>query len=145
MVKSNKLFKILIMMLVVIFVMGAFGGVVNAQAATGTGTGTGTSSGTSTGTGISSSFIDNIKAEQPTGTDAETKIQNVAGNVLYILQAVGMVAGVAIIAYMGIKYITSSPDGKAEIKKQAFIYIGGAALLMLAPTVAKLVFTAVSK
>ena len=139
MVKSNKLFKILIMMLVVIFVMGAFGGVVNAQ-------GTTTTTTTTTGTTGSSIGVDDFtKAITPTdpGADASTKIKSVAGNVLYILQAVGMVAGVAIVAYMGIKYITSSPDGKAEIKKQAFIYIGGAALLMLAPTVANLVFNAV--
>ena len=59
---------------------------------------------------------------------------------MYIIQAVGIVAGIVVLAYMGIKYITSSPDGKAEIKKQAFIYIGGAALLMLAPFVASTIF-----
>ena len=62
---------------------------------------------------------------------------------MWIIQAVGIVAGVVIIAYMGIKYITSSPDGKAEIKKQAYVYVLGAAFLMLAPTIAAAVFNAV--
>ena len=134
MVKSNKLFKILAIMLVAICLISAFGGVVNA--------GTGD---TNSGGGIdTNTFTGGITASDP-GGNASTKITSVAGSVLFILQAVGMVAGVAIIAYMGIKYITSSPDGKAEIKKQAAIYILGAALLMLAPTIAKLVFDAVNK
>lgn len=135
MIKSNKLFKILTIMLVAICLITAFSGVVNAQDPDATTTGGGISTG---------QFTSGITATDPGGS-AATKITSVAGSVLYILQAVGMVAGVAVLAYMGIKYITSSPDGKAEIKKQAFIYVGGAAMLMLAPTIAKLVFDAVSK
>ena len=59
------------------------------------------------------------------------------------MQAVGIAAGVIIIAYMGVKYITSSPDGKADFKKQAYVYVLGAAFLMLAPTIARAVFNAI--
>ena len=117
MVKSNKLFKILTIMLVAICLVTAFCRVVNAITPT------------------------DIKAQ--TVTTGDEKIKNVGGSVLGIIQAVGIAAGVVIIAYMGVKYITSSPDGKAEIKKQAAVYVLGAAFLMLAPTVASIVFNLV--
>ena len=137
MVKSNKLFKILAIMLVAICLVSAFSGVVNAGT-------TGQQQPTGGGGITVNDYTSSITASDP-GGQAGSKIKSVANSVLFILQAVGMVAGVAIIAYMGIKYITSSPDGKAEIKKQAAIYILGAALLMLAPTIAQLVFNAVNK
>ena len=116
MVKSNKVFKILAIMLVAICLISSFSGVVNADAPS-----------------VS------IEPSQPDG-DAITKVETAASNVLWIIQWAGIIAGIIILAYMGIKYITASPDGKAEIKKQAFIYVGGAALLMLAPTIAGWIF-----
>lgn len=138
MVKSNKLFKILVIMLVAICLVTAFSGVVNAV-----GKGTPAKKDTPEGSdgGIVGTYTD-VSPEAPDDS-ASTKITTTTGKVLGIIQAAGIVAGVVIIAYMGVKYITSSPDGKAEIKKQAAIYVLGAAFLMLAPTIAKAIFNAI--
>ena len=96
MVKNNKLFKILAVILIALTIV-SLSGVVKAETPSLT-----------------------IEANQPEGLDVG-KITGVGGNILWIIQAVGMAAGIIIIAYMGIKYITSSPDGKAEIKKQAYV------------------------
>lgn len=121
MVKNNKLFKVLLIILVVISIVVSFSGIVNADVSIDT-------------------FSKSIKAEQPDGLKDTTIITNPTQSILYAIQAVGIAAGVIIIAYMGVKYITSSPEGKAELKKQAYVYILGAAFLMLAPTIASAVF-----
>lgn len=120
MVKNNKLFKVLLIILVAISIVVSFSGIVNADVSIDT-------------------FSGSIKANKPNGIK-ETTITNPTQSILYVIQAVGIAAGVIIIAYMGVKYITSSPEGKAELKKQAYVYILGAAFLMLAPTIASAVF-----
>lgn len=123
MVKNNKLFKVLAVLLIVVCVTSIASCV------------------------FADTLIDTftqVSATAPSGLSDST-FKNVTNNVIYIIQAVGIVAGIVIIAYMGIRYITSSPDGKAEIKKQAAIYILGAAFLMLAPTIAAIVFNAVNQ
>lgn len=45
------------------------------------------------------------------------------------IQAVGMSVAVIMLTYIGIKYIWSSPDGKAELKQQLFPYFIGCVLL----------------
>ncbi len=67
----------------------------------------------------------------PTGTSTSLsgKATTMGGVVLGLFQAVGTVVAVVILVWLGIKYIMASPDGKAEIKKQAFGYILGAVLL----------------
>lgn len=120
MVKNNKLFKVLLIILVVISIVVSFSGIVNADVSIDT-------------------FSKSIKADKPDGLE-DTTITNPTQSILYVIQAVGIAAGVIIIAYMGVKYITSSPDGKAELKKQAYVYILGAAFLILAPTIASEVF-----
>lgn len=57
------------------------------------------------------------------------KVYSISGVILGIVQAVGMSIAVIILVWLGVKYIMASPDGKAEIKKQAFGYILGAVLL----------------
>lgn len=64
-----------------------------------------------------------------TSGDAPSKVKDIGGTVLGIFQAVGTIIAVVMLVWLGIKYIMASPDGKAEIKKQAFAYILGALLL----------------
>ena len=66
--------------------------------------------------------------------DDTTEIKSMLGNYLWIAMAIGMVTGVAMIAVIGIKFIVSAPEGKAEIKKQAYMYLTGAVLIMLGST-----------
>lgn len=69
--------------------------------------------------------------DPPSSTESSLSksTQNWAGIILGVIQAIGMSVAVIILVWLGIKYIMASPDGKAEIKKQAFGYILGAVLL----------------
>ena len=55
--------------------------------------------------------------------------------ILGIMQWVGYAAAVVVAMYLGITYITKSPEGKAEIKKQLPLFIGGIAILVFASAI----------
>lgn len=57
------------------------------------------------------------------------KVESLAGNVIYIIQIIAFAAGVIMLMFLGVKFVTASPEGKAEIKKSAIIYLVGAILL----------------
>ena len=57
------------------------------------------------------------------------KVQSLASNVIYIIQIIAFAAGVIMLMFLGVKFVTASPEGKAEIKKSAVIYLVGAILL----------------
>ena len=63
------------------------------------------------------------------------------GKFIGFLQWIGIIAGVAIIAIFGIKYMMGSLEEKAEYKKTMIPFIVGAVVLMLAPQIAKFIFT----
>lgn len=62
-------------------------------------------------------------------SNASSTVTNIIGSIIYIARIVG--AGVAIIMLivLAIQYIAASPSGKAEIRKNATIYIVGAIIL----------------
>lgn len=72
----------------------------------------------------------------PTGTKIEgtggTSLNNIVGAVITIIQIIAFAAAVILLMFLGIKFLTASPEGKAEIKKSAVIYIVGAVLLFAA-------------
>ena len=92
----------------------------------------------------SGSIIDGVKGQitvqDPTNNG---ELRNKIGKIIGILQWVGIVAGVAIIAVFGIKYMMGSLEEKAEYKKTLIPFVVGAAVLMLAPQIAKLIFSIV--
>lgn len=59
-------------------------------------------------------------------------INNIVGNVIWIIQTIAIAAAVIMLMFVGIKFVTASPEGKAEIKKTAVIYVVGAILLLAA-------------
>jgi len=63
---------------------------------------------------------------------AKSSVTNIIGRVIDIARVIG--AGVAIIMLivLAIQYISASPEGKAELKKTATIYIVGAIVLFAA-------------
>lgn len=71
--------------------------------------------------------------------NASVAVTNVMGSAINIISVVG--AGVAIIMLIvvGLKYITESPEGKAEVKKTLPNYITGAVILFAASGILKLV------
>lgn len=123
MVKNNKLFKVLAVILTIVCVV-SLAGVVNAEPTT-----TGGDAWPSGLTGSSSTLSGSLSGY---------------GSILLgIFQVVGYIAAVVVLAWLGIKYLTAAPEGKAEIKKQAFAYLIGALLLFAAGTIVGWVKTAV--
>lgn len=55
---------------------------------------------------------------------------NRVGNVLGVLRYIGIVISVVALAIIGLKYLFSSVEGKAEYKKTMIPYIIGCFLLM---------------
>lgn len=77
-----------------------------------------------------------VKVPSPTDVPMEgTGIDTTVGKVLGIIQWAGIVAAVAVAMFIGIKYITSSPEGKGEIKKTAGYYVAGIVILLSASAI----------
>ena len=71
-------------------------------------------------------------AIQPASTGGLT---NVVGKVIYIVQYICYAVALIMLLYLGAKYVSAAPDGKAEIKKTAIQYVIGAALVFAAGTI----------
>lgn len=86
-----------------------------------------------------SSIVDSLNSGLSTSTSAKTSVINTSQTVISAIKIIG--AGIAIIMllYIAIKYMMSSPDGKAEYKKTALIYVVGAVVLFAAPQFVELV------
>lgn len=63
---------------------------------------------------------------------ASEAASNIIGMIINIAQVIGMGVAIIMLVVLAIKYIAASPDGKAEIKKNATIYIVGAVILFAA-------------
>ncbi len=65
-------------------------------------------------------------------TKAATAVTATANNIIGIVQVICYAAAVIMLIYLGVKFITASPEGKAEIKKSAIIYVIGAVIVFAA-------------
>lgn len=65
----------------------------------------------------------------PQASNAATNVTNIAGQVLNIVQIVGVAVATIMLTVLGIKYVSASPNEKAEYKKGMTIYVIGAVLL----------------
>ena len=75
-----------------------------------------------TGTGLDTEIT-------PQASDAAANVQNIAGKVLNIVQIVGVAVATIMLTILGIRYVSLSPNEKAEYKKGLTIYVIGAVLL----------------
>ena len=64
-----------------------------------------------------------------TGGYANTGLSATVRNIIGIVQFICYAAAVILLVMLGIKFMTASPDGKAEVKKSAVIYVVGAILV----------------
>ena len=78
---------------------------------------------------------------QPSDVTGSSDVSNIAGGVIYVIQIIAFAAAVIMLIFVGIKFITASPEAKAEIKKTAVIYVVGAILLFGASGVLALIQT----
>ena len=70
------------------------------------------------------------------GADDVASITNM---VIYVIQIIAFAAAVIMLIFVGIKFLTASPEGKAEVKKTAVIYVVGAILLFAATGILQIV------
>lgn len=70
--------------------------------------------------------ISDIKPSAPQGG---TQVTTITNRIIYIIQMICYAAAFIMLLVLGIKFISASPDGKAEIKKSAVIYVIGALLV----------------
>lgn len=73
------------------------------------------------------------------GNISDVDSTNIVGKVLGVVQAAGYVAATLILTLKGIQYIWSSPEGKAELKKQFIPYFIGILILISGGTLAKII------
>ena len=76
--------------------------------------------------------IDNAMNANPFSNPDATKI---AGTILSAMKWIGVVIAVGMLIYLGIKYVTSSPDGKADLKGKLGVYILGFVLIVAATSI----------
>ena len=73
---------------------------------------------------------------KPTGTGA---LAQASGKVIGIIYVVAMIISIGMLLVIGIKYITSSPDQKADLKARAVPYLIGAALIFGAANILRFI------
>ena len=67
-------------------------------------------------------------------TDAATAVTKTANNIIGIVQVICYAAAVIMLVLVGVKFITASPEAKADIKKSAIMYVIGAIIVFAAGT-----------
>lgn len=75
-----------------------------------------------------------------TSATGTTEIQNFGGDIMGVINVVGVVVAVVVLMVIGIKYMMGSAEEKAEYKKTMIPYIVGAVLIFGATTIANVVF-----
>lgn len=83
-------------------------------------------------------IIDDIQAEK---SDASESFENAASMILGVVQVIAIAVAIIMLIVLAIKYISSAPNEKAEIKKHAVIYIVGAVILFGASGILQLIKT----
>ncbi len=75
-------------------------------------------------------------------TDPFDKINSVAGTFMNYVQVAGLIVGIFMLVFAGFKFLTSGAGKKAEAKEQIVPLIIGAAIIILAPAIFKMIWTA---
>ena len=75
----------------------------------------------------------------PTAPSA-SGVSNAVSSILGAAQWIGFIVGIAMIIWVGVKYLTSGAGKKAEVKSTMIPILVGAALVALAPTLAGWLF-----
>lgn len=73
----------------------------------------------------------------------EPEVINAAGVILGAIRIFGTIISVLILAIIGLEYIMSSPEGKADYKKNMYPYIIGAILLFAGTNLVQFIYTAI--
>lgn len=79
-----------------------------------------------------------------TSSNTTDGLTSLGGNIVAIVQVVGIVIAVIVILVIGIKYLVASPEGKAEYKKTMIPYLVGAVLIFAGTTIVNVVYQVVT-
>ena len=72
-------------------------------------------------------------------TTGTTALSEVSGKIIGVIYVVATIVSLGMLLVIGIKYITSSPDQKADLKSRAVPYLIGAALIFGAANILKFI------
>ena len=78
-----------------------------------------------------------------TSATGTTEIQNFGGNIMGVINVVGVVVAVVVLMVIGIKYMMGSAEEKAEYKKTMIPYLVGAVLVFAGATIVNVVYNVV--
>ncbi len=67
-------------------------------------------------------------------------ITNVGNQVIYLIRLIGTMISVGVLVILGVKYMTASPEGKADFKSTMIPYLVGAVLVFAATWVASAIY-----
>lgn len=67
--------------------------------------------------------------------------QQIGGLIVGIVQTIGTIVAVVVVAVLGIKYMTGSTEEKAEYKKTMLPYLVGAIILFLGVTIVRVIYS----
>lgn len=84
--------------------------------------------------------ISNIEKQKLNG-NADQQITKVGGNIVNIIQVVGIVIAVIVLLVIGIKYMMGSASEKAEYKKTMIPYLVGAVLVFAGTSLVKVIYS----
>lgn len=95
---------------------------------------------TTTSSGEIGSVIDKINVSANNKLNDDSGVASLGGQIVGIIQIIGIVVAVVILLVLGIKYMTGSAQEKAEYKKTMIPYIIGAILIFAASTIVNVIF-----
>lgn len=75
--------------------------------------------------------------------DGASRASGAGNTIISIILWIGVAICVGAVIYKGIKFVTSSPDGKAEIKKELIMLVVGGILLFSITTVLNIILSLV--
>lgn len=83
--------------------------------------------------------LDTTAYDREDKSGASNAVTNIIGSIINIAQIVGMGVAIIMLVVLAIQYIAAAPEGKAEIKKNATIYIVGAVILFAAAAILEII------
>ena len=84
------------------------------------------------GDNVASLKWDDITITSETSGNTAVAARNISGQILGVVQVIGVAVAVVMLIVLAIKYISAAPNDKAEIKKHAVVYVIGAVVLFAA-------------
>ena len=87
----------------------------------------------------SNDYLDPEKITPNDNANIADTAYNITGQILSIVQIIGVAVAVIMLIVVAIKYISAAPSDKAEIKKHIVVYVVGAVILFAATGILEII------